>query len=234
MKHLFSIVSLILLLNACGPSGDLVVNELQQDPSFNPGDFFNSKISIYTPYTLTFSKQKYPDIEAKDINAVVLKQVKEKLEDLSDDPNIIIEDKKAPEFFRGIKNVNLDGIDLLSSTDSDYLLIIQYVLIGSEIEVRQAMLGWNVDTPIGQIDLSGTNLYNPPKNFNFSTDDKLKTKTTTQTAICYDIWDVKKRASVYTSEASIVLTDGINHKNPYRSIEKVTEALIKKMNREGE
>ena len=229
MKYFISVIVLLSLLSACGPSGDLTFNELLRDKSFNSADFFKSKISIYSPYVLTYSKQKYPNIEAKDVNFVILNQVKEKLEGLSDNQNIIIENKKAPDYFKGVKNIKGEGKELLSSSNSDYLVIIQYVLIGSEMEIRQAMLDWKIDTPIGEIDLSGDDRLKPNINTNSAMDDKFKIKKTTQTAICYDIWDVKKGVSVYTSEASIVLTDGINHKNPYGSIEKVTKVLINKI-----
>lgn len=229
MRYLISITFLILLFSACGPSGDLTVNELLNDKSFNPVDFFKSKISIYSPYVLTFSKYKYPNIESKDINSVILNNLKEKLEDISDNQNIFIENKKAPDYFKGIKNIKAAGKELLSTTNSDYFVVIQYALIGSEMEVRQAMLDLEIDTPIGVMDLSGDDNLKPKISTNSAMDNKFKIKQTTQTTICYDIWDVKKGVSVYTSEASIVLTDGLNHKNPFTSIEKVTEALIDKI-----
>ena len=55
--------------------------------------------------------------------------------------------------------------------------------------------------------------------------EKYSTKKTTGTTIYYDIWDVKKGISVLKIDGSVLLADGINHKNPYLSIEKVTKAL---------
>lgn len=229
MKYFISIIVFLSLFSSCGPSGDLTVSELRNDKAFNPGDFVKSKISIYTPYVLNYPRQKYPSIEARDLDSVVLSEVKEKLSDLSDNQSIIIENKKAPDYFRSIKNVKLEGNELLANTSSDYLVIIHYVLIGTEMEVRKAMEDLKIDTPIGEIDLSGDDQLKPKIISNSVMDEKFKVKNTTKTAICYDIWDVKRGVSVYTSEASIVLTDGINHKNPYRSIEKVTEAFINKI-----
>ncbi len=40
MKYFISVIVLLSLLSACGPSGDLTFNELLRDKSFNSVDFF--------------------------------------------------------------------------------------------------------------------------------------------------------------------------------------------------
>ena len=101
------------------------------------------------------------------------------------------------------------------------MLIIQSVTIGNEIKKRS-------NTEITDPFPSELKNSNPPQNISVDK-EKYLTKQTTQTTIYYDIWDVKKGVSVFVVEASVVLVDGLNHKDPYLSIEKVTEALINKI-----
>lgn len=220
MKNLFVSLLLAISFYSCGGSGKVTVEELLHIPSFNSDEFLKSKISIYSPYVISYPGFKYPDISENDLTDVVLNQARTKLVTKFNNQNIKIENKKAPDFFRGIKIIKGEGEELLKNTNSDYFLIINSVIIGNETSKPNANL--NSTIPV--------ELQNPnPPQKTVMDKEKYSTKHTTQTTITYDIWDVKKGVSVYTSEASIVLTDGLNHKNPYASIEKVTEALIDKI-----
>ncbi|MBK7629879.1 MAG: hypothetical protein IPJ23_04110 [Ignavibacteriales bacterium] len=217
MKFYRIITLTILFLYGCGGSGKVIIDELLHNSTFNSNDFLISKVSVYSPYIVSFPGYKYPKISETEFIKVVLNKAKEKLADVTNNSDIKIENRKAPDFFRGIKIIKGEGEQLLKVSKSDYLLIIQSVTIGNEITTKTQ----NIDPyplPPGIKDAR--------PNPNRSMENKNSTKNTTQTSIVYDIWDVKKGASVLTVEASVVLVDGINHKDPYLSIEKVTEAFI--------
>jgi len=220
MKYFIFVVFLLSLFSACGPSGNLTVNELLHDKSFNSTEFFNSKISIYSPYIVNYANQKYPNISEVDLTNVVLNKVKDKLSGISNNQNIKIENRTAPDLFRGIKLKPGEGEQFLKSSKSDYLLIIQSVTVGTERSTKTQSID-PYPVPPGIKDAG--------PNPNTAMEQKNSIKNTTQATITYDIWDVKKRVSVFVVEASVVLVDGLNHKDPYLSIEKVTEALINKI-----
>jgi hypothetical protein len=212
-------------LYGCGGSGKITFDEYLHNPTFDSNDFFNSKISIYSPYVIIFPGQKYPDITESEFIHVVLNKCKEKISGVSNNQNIKIENQTAPDFFRGIKLRPGESEQLLNNSKSDYLLIIQSVIVGNESAIKPQKIDSNPLPP-------GIKDAKVPQNT--SLDKKFAVKNTTQTSIIYDIWNVKKGVSVLSLEASIVLVDGINHKDPYLSVEKVTEALINHIKSEEE
>lgn len=221
MKYCFLLFLGLFVFSGCGGSGKVTVDEFLHDKNFNSNDFLNSKISIYSPYILTYSKQKYPDISEKELTREVLNRVKEKLEAVSDNSKIKIENRKAPDYFRGIKLNPQSGEELLKKTDADYLLIIQSVTIGNTITKKAEQIDNFPSTPPPP-----PPFYDPGKDKGHAMDqEKYTTKKTTGTTIYYNIWDVKKGISVMTVSGSVLLSDGINHKNPYLSIDKVAGVL---------
>ena len=136
MKYFFIVVFTAFYIYSCGGSGKVTVDELLHNPSFDSNHFFNSKISIYSPYIVNYANQKYPNITKADLTNVVLNKVKEKISINSNNPNIKIENQTAPDYFRGIKLRSGEGEQLLKNSNSDYLLIIQSVTIGNEIKKR--------------------------------------------------------------------------------------------------
>lgn len=107
------------------------------------------------------------------------------------------------------------GKELLRKTDADYLLIIQSVTIGNTITKQKK------DPPRWYTPEE----FKPQKINPVLEQEKYTTKKTTATTIFFDIWDVKKGTSVLSISSGALLVDGINHKNPYRSIDKATSAL---------
>ena len=132
MKYLFVSFLLVIFFHGCGGSGKITVDEILHNPSFNSDEFLHSKISIYSPYVISYPGFKYPDISESELTDVVLNQAKNKLLTKSNNQNILIENKKAPDYFRGIKIIKGEGEELLKKTKADYLLIVNSVIIGNE------------------------------------------------------------------------------------------------------
>jgi hypothetical protein len=177
-QFLFSLF-IIVLFYSCGSTNSSLLN---RDPSFSSKDFFNSQITIYSPLSISISNNKYSDYKEENAKSDITNMLKEKIEKVSLQSNVIIGKEIVPSYFRGVLINKSAGTQFIKDAKTKYLVFIQEVLVGEDSK-RQSM---NTSTGV-------------PFSYN---------QSSTKTTMYIDIWNKDNGTSVYSIEVKAGINDG--------------------------
>lgn len=218
MKNVYLGFFIILFICSCSSSETITVDQLLHDQSFNPSDFFNNKIVIYSPFIVQYSRSQFPETTDDEFINEFLKITKNEIEEVSKKSKVIIKNKKAPDYFQGLEAYKKEDNNLLKSDGADFVIIIQGVFVADQTKTMKMIYLRQPKLPYTQNQISTDE--EPVEKV------KYKSKEIIQSTVYYDVWDTKSGRSVLALNINSDLNDSVFQFNPYLSLEKITRKFI--------